>query len=98
MFKGLVALVSGGASGLGRATVERVARQGGRVVLCDLQSSQGSKVAQEIGSDRVLFVPTDVTSLRGRGGGGGSLQRTIWPPGRGRELCWHWYSGQGLQS
>uniref|UniRef100_A0A0P4WCA6 3-hydroxyacyl-CoA dehydrogenase type-2 n=1 Tax=Scylla olivacea TaxID=85551 RepID=A0A0P4WCA6_SCYOL len=62
MFKGLVALVSGGASGLGRATVERVARQGGRVVLCDLQSSQGSKVAQEIGSDRVLFVPTDVTS------------------------------------
>ncbi|XP_045109521.1 3-hydroxyacyl-CoA dehydrogenase type-2-like [Portunus trituberculatus] len=61
MFKGVVALVSGGASGLGRATVQRVARQGGRVVLCDLKASEGLKVAEEIGSDQVVFVPTDVT-------------------------------------
>lgn len=53
--------MTGGASGLGRATVERVARQGGRVVMCDLPTSKGSKVAEELG-DQVLFMPTDVTS------------------------------------
>lgn len=56
-----VALVTGGASGLGRATVERFARAGGRVILCDLQTSQGNEVAKEIG-DNVIFVPIDVTS------------------------------------
>lgn len=46
---------------MGRATVERLARQGARVVLADLSSSKGSEVAQEIG-DNVIFVPVDVTS------------------------------------
>jgi len=61
MFKNAVALVTGGASGLGRATVERFARAGSKVVLCDLQSSQGASVAKELG-DNVVFVPLDVTS------------------------------------
>lgn len=59
--KGLVSLVTGGASGLGKATVERIVREGGRAVICDLPTSQGAKVAQEIG-DHVIFVPTDVSS------------------------------------
>lgn len=58
--KGLVTLVTGAASGLGRATAERFVRQGARVVLCDLESSRGEEVAKEIGGDCV-FVPTDVT-------------------------------------
>lgn len=61
MLKGVVTLVSGGASGLGRATVERVIREGGRAVICDLPTSQGAKVAEELGSN-ALFAPTDVTS------------------------------------
>ncbi|XP_011205119.2 3-hydroxyacyl-CoA dehydrogenase type-2 [Bactrocera dorsalis] len=61
MIKNAVSLVTGGASGLGRATVERLARQGARVVLADLSSSKGSEVAREIG-DNVTFVPVDVTS------------------------------------
>ncbi|XP_018800562.1 PREDICTED: 3-hydroxyacyl-CoA dehydrogenase type-2 [Bactrocera latifrons] len=61
MIKNAVSLVTGGASGLGRATVERLARQGARVVLADLSSSKGSEVAREIG-DNVIFVPVDVTS------------------------------------
>ncbi|KAL5014438.1 hypothetical protein ScPMuIL_008708 [Solemya velum] len=59
--KGLVGLVTGGASGLGRATVERFVRQGSRVILCDLPSSQGGDVAKNLG-ENCIFIPTDVTS------------------------------------
>ena len=58
---GKVALVTGGASGLGRAVVEEVSSKGASVVICDLASSPGESVAQELG-DRVRFVATDVTS------------------------------------
>ena len=61
MLKGLVGLVTGGASGLGRATVERLVREGGRVVICDLPSSPGADVAASLGESAV-FVPTDVVS------------------------------------
>lgn len=54
-------MVTGGASGLGRATVERLSKLGSQVVLCDLPTSQGEKVAKELG-DSVVFSPTDVTS------------------------------------
>jgi len=58
---GRVALVTGGASGLGKATVEELVGAGGRAVICDLPSSQGEAVAQELG-DAVRFAPADVTS------------------------------------
>ncbi|CAL8085391.1 unnamed protein product [Orchesella dallaii] len=57
--KGMVSLVTGGASGLGRATVERFVRQGSKVVICDIPVSKGEEVAKELGSD-AMFVPTDV--------------------------------------
>lgn len=53
--------MTGGASGLGRATVERLARAGSRVVIGDLQGSQGDKIAESLG-DNVVYVPVDVTS------------------------------------
>jgi len=52
------ALVTGGASGLGAATAERLAQGGARVVIADLRSSDGKAVAERIGA---TFVPTDVT-------------------------------------
>lgn len=58
--QGVVALVTGGASGLGRATVERIVRQGGKVVLCDLPTSRGSQVAAGM-PENVVFAPTDVS-------------------------------------
>jgi len=58
---GRVAVVTGGASGLGRGTVERFVQNGAKVVIADLPSSPGQEVASSIGDD-VLFVPTDVTS------------------------------------
>lgn len=53
--------MSGGASGLGRATVERFTKQGARVVLCDLPSSDGEKVAKQM--DNCMFLPADVSNF-----------------------------------
>ena len=58
---GTVALVSGGASGLGLATVRELHGRGAGVVILDLPSSSGKEVAAELG-DRVVFSPGDVTS------------------------------------
>ncbi len=60
---GAVALVTGGASGLGLATATELAAAGAAVVLADLPSSPGEKAAQALGGDAV-FVPTDVTDER----------------------------------
>jgi NAD(P)-dependent dehydrogenase (short-subunit alcohol dehydrogenase family) len=55
-----VALVTGGASGLGLATVRQLAADGAKVVVVDLPSSKGKAVADELG-DRAAFAPADVT-------------------------------------
>ena len=57
---GSVALVTGGASGLGLATATELARAGAAVVLADLPSSPGASAAERLGGEAV-FVPTDVT-------------------------------------
>ncbi|HVM35361.1 MAG TPA: 3-hydroxyacyl-CoA dehydrogenase [Actinomycetota bacterium] len=55
-----IALVTGGASGLGRATADELCAAGARVVLVDLESSDGENAAKEIG-DAARFAPGDVT-------------------------------------
>lgn len=59
---GLVCMVTGGGSGLGRATVENFVRNGAKVVICDLPNSNGEKLAKELGNGNAIFNPTDVTS------------------------------------
>ncbi|MFC7505990.1 SDR family NAD(P)-dependent oxidoreductase, partial [Nocardioides sp. GCM10030258] len=56
-----VALVTGGASGLGRATVEALLAKGGKAVILDLPGGPGEVAAKELG-DAVRFVPGDVRS------------------------------------
>uniref|UniRef100_A0A8C4R548 3-hydroxyacyl-CoA dehydrogenase type-2 n=1 Tax=Eptatretus burgeri TaxID=7764 RepID=A0A8C4R548_EPTBU len=59
--RGMVALVTGGASGLGRATIERLTQQGARAVLLDVPTSEGEIIAKGIGKD-CIWAPADVTS------------------------------------
>ena len=58
-----VALVTGGASGLGLATVNRLVGAGASAVVLDLPGSAGQEVAERHG-DRVRFSPGDVTSAQ----------------------------------
>ena len=53
-------LVTGGASGLGAATARRLAGAGARVLISDVSSEQGMRLAGELG-ERVLFKAADVT-------------------------------------
>ncbi|WP_063041514.1 3-hydroxyacyl-CoA dehydrogenase [Nocardia pseudovaccinii] len=55
-----VAVVTGGASGLGLATTKALVADGAYVVIIDLSTSNGEAVAKELG-DRVRFVAADVT-------------------------------------
>jgi NAD(P)-dependent dehydrogenase (short-subunit alcohol dehydrogenase family) len=49
-FAKTLAVISGGASGLGRAVAERVIAKGGRAAILDLQDAVGRQAAQEIGA------------------------------------------------
>ena len=55
-----VALVTGGASGLGEATVRMVLAGGGRAMILDRPGSAGERLAGELGAS-AAFVPADVT-------------------------------------
>ena len=57
---GKVALITGGASGLGLATARRLVSGGASVVIADLPNSVGAQIAQELG-ERARFCGTDVT-------------------------------------
>jgi NAD(P)-dependent dehydrogenase (short-subunit alcohol dehydrogenase family) len=59
--KGKVAIVTGGASGMGRSEATIFAREGARVVVADLLEREGEEVAKGIG-DAARFMKLDVTS------------------------------------
>ena len=58
---GKVAIVTGGASGIGRATVERFVEEGARVVIADVDVDAGQSLAGELG-DVAAFLQTDITN------------------------------------
>ncbi|WP_340100443.1 SDR family oxidoreductase [Salinibaculum salinum] len=58
-----IAVISGGASGIGKATVERYAENGANVVVADIDEEGGRETVREIGErdGEATFVQTDVT-------------------------------------
>jgi NAD(P)-dependent dehydrogenase (short-subunit alcohol dehydrogenase family) len=56
-----VALVTGGASGLGAATIRRLAAGGAKVVIVDRDAAKGEALAAELGAERARFAAADVT-------------------------------------
>jgi 3-hydroxyacyl-CoA dehydrogenase / 3-hydroxy-2-methylbutyryl-CoA dehydrogenase len=55
------AIVTGGASGLGEATVRKIVEQGGKAAILDLSVERGDALVKELG-EQAVFIKTDVTS------------------------------------
>ncbi len=68
--KDKVAIITGGASGLGRATAERLAEEGMRVAIFDMNREAGEQFVSELGSQAAIFVEVNVTDS-------GSVQQGI---------------------
>jgi 3-oxoacyl-[acyl-carrier protein] reductase len=58
--KDKVTLITGGAAGIGKATAQRFAEEGARVVICDVNQELGTALAQELGPE-AAFYQVDVT-------------------------------------
>lgn len=58
---GSVVLVTGGASGLGAATVRRLVAQGAKAVIVDRDEARGQALASELGQGAAVFAKADVT-------------------------------------
>src|SRR5439155_23211379 len=66
---GAVALVTGGASGLGEATVAMVIENGGKAGILDRPGAAGGDVVRRLGA-QALFAPADLTGAEGGQGAG----------------------------
>lgn len=73
-FEGKLAVITGGASGIGAATARRIASEGGRIVIADLQEQQGKALAAELGNGSA-FHHLDVADEQGWEALGDSVTR-----------------------
>ena len=74
-----VALVTGGASGVGRATVQLLLEEGAFVGISDINAEAGQALAQECG-ERAVFVRHDVTSEADWSAAIAAVQQRFGPP------------------
>lgn len=54
-----VAIVTGGASGIGKAVVETFVRQGAKVIIADLDDKLGNELLNNLGEGNVIFIRAD---------------------------------------
>ncbi|KAM3319051.1 short-chain dehydrogenase reductase 3b [Capsicum chacoense] len=59
--EGKIAIITGGASGIGEATAELFAQHGAKVVIADIQEAKGRSLVESIGSTHCTFIKCDVT-------------------------------------
>lgn len=57
----VIAIVTGGASGLGEATTRQIISKGGRVAIFDLNEERGLRLVEELGKEHVFYCQTNVT-------------------------------------
>jgi len=57
---GKVAIITGGASGIGEGTVKLFVGHGAKVVIADVQDQAGERIARELG-ENVVYQHTDVS-------------------------------------
>jgi meso-butanediol dehydrogenase/(S,S)-butanediol dehydrogenase/diacetyl reductase len=62
-FEGRVAIVTGGASGMGEAIVQLIIAEGGKAAIADLDQDRGNALAARLGGDRCRFTACDVADL-----------------------------------
>lgn len=62
-FSQVKAVVTGGASGLGEATVRRIAESGGKAAIFDLNAERAHKLIEELGEESVVYMEMDVTDV-----------------------------------
>jgi glucose 1-dehydrogenase len=65
LLDGKTTIVTGASQGIGRACAERLAREGARLVLCDVNAAQGQSVAADISKTgtKAIFVACDVSKV-----------------------------------
>src|SRR3954447_8135484 len=57
-----IALITGGAQGIGKETAKRFLQEGARVVICDYDDAAGLATLEEFGEEKLDFYKVDVTN------------------------------------
>ena len=71
-----IAIITGGANGFGAAMVKHFVSLGAKVAFGDIATEAGEALAQRLGEDNAMFIPTDVTQRDAVNGlVGGCVQR-----------------------
>ena len=86
-FAGKVALVTGGASGIGAATARRLRSEGARVALGDLNESAGTSLAKELAGRDEAALPSTPSTWRSSPRWSASSRRRS-PSASAASTCW----------